>query len=101
MESSEVSTTPPSSPLRNPETWKRGLVMLVFMFAFGIGQSILFLLALVQFVWLLFKQEHNRPLADFGNTLAIWLSEVASFLACATEEKPFPWRAWPRAGNVL
>jgi hypothetical protein len=51
---------------------------------------------LVQFVWLLFKQEHNRPLAEFGKSLAAWLSEVATFLVCATDEKPFPWKGWPR-----
>jgi hypothetical protein len=90
------SATQSSSPLSNPETWKRGLAMLVFMVALGIGQSILFLVSLVQFVWLLFKQVPNRPLAEFGRSLASWLSETARFLTCATEEKPFPFQAWPR-----
>lgn len=98
MEILENNTKPSGSPLTNPETWKRGLVMFVFMVAFGIGQSVLFLVTVVQFVWLLFKQEPNRPLAEFGKTLAVWLSEAASFLACATEEKPFPWKTWPRVG---
>ena len=97
METIENNAKPSGSPLSNPETWKRGLVMLMFMVGFGIGQSILFLMSLVQFVWLLAKQEPNRPLAEFGQSLALWLSETARFLTCATEEKPFPWKAWPRA----
>ncbi len=96
METLENNTKPSGSSLSNPKTWKRGLVMLVFMVAFGIGQSILVLVSLVQFVWLLAKQEPNRLLAEFGQSLALWLSETARFLTCATEDKPFPWKAWPR-----
>jgi hypothetical protein len=96
MENIENNEKPSGSPFTNAETWKRGVFMLVFMVAFGISQSLLFLMTLVQFVWLLFKQEHNRPLAEFGKSLAAWLSEVATFLVCATDEKPFPWKGWPR-----
>jgi hypothetical protein len=96
METVDNNEKPSSSPFTNPETWTRGLVMLLFMAAFGIGQSLLFLMTLVQFVWLLFKQEPNRPLAEFGKSLATWLSEAAGFLTCATDEKPFPWKGWPR-----
>jgi len=95
METIENSTKPSGSPFKNPETWKRGLFMLVFMFVFGVGQSILFLVSFVQFIWLLFKQAPNQPLANFGQSLALWLSDTARFLTCATEEKPFPWKAWP------
>ena len=96
METIDNNEKPSGSSFTNPETWKRGVFMLVFMVAFGISQSLLFLMTLVQFVWLLFKQEHNRPLAEFGKSLAAWLSEAAAFLVCATDEKPFPWKGWPR-----
>lgn len=97
MENVDGNERPSGSPFTNPETWKRGLVMFLFMVAFGIAQSLLFLMTLVQFVWLLFKQEPNRPLAEFGRSLAAWLSEAAGFLTCATDEKPFPWKGWPRS----
>ena len=77
--------------------WMRGLLMLVFIFAFGVGQSLLYLTAVVQFLWLLFAQEPNRLLADFGKSLARWLAETARFLSCAAYAKPFPWGAWPQA----
>ncbi len=35
----------PAAPAKS-ETWKRGLIMLAFMFAFGAGQSILYLIAI-------------------------------------------------------
>ncbi len=77
--------------------WKRGAFMLLFMFAFGIGQSLLFLTAVVQFIWLVIKSEPNLALTTFGRSLAQWLAAVARFLTCATEEKPFPWSEWPDA----
>ena len=46
------------------EAWKRGLIMLALMFAFGVGQSILYLLAVAQFLWLLIAKEPNSPAAN-------------------------------------
>jgi hypothetical protein len=88
----------PASPAK-PETWKRGLVMLAFMIAFGAGQSILYLIAVAQFFWLLIAKEPNKLLAEFGQSLAVWLAQTAKFLTCATDEKPFPWTAWPTANQ--
>lgn len=76
--------------------WRRGLSMLLLMCAFWLGQSVLFAVAVVQFLWMLIKRERNMFLADFGHSLALWLAETAWFLSADTEEKPFPWKAWPK-----
>ena len=78
--------------------WKRGLFMLLFAIAFGIGQAVLNAITIVQFLWLLFTREPNSPLVRFGNSLSMWLGDIARFQTCATDEKPFPWRPWPKAG---
>jgi uncharacterized protein DUF4389 len=80
--------------------WIRGLFVLVLIICFAVGQWTLNLLALVQFLWLV-AREPNWFLAGFGNSLAIWLAEVGRFLTCATEDKPFPWRAWPGTAGGL
>jgi uncharacterized membrane protein len=69
--------------------------MLVLILAFGLAQSLLYLIALVQFVLLLLTDEPNKRLVLFGKSLALWLAETARFLSFVTEEKPFPWAAWP------
>ncbi len=78
--------------------WKRGLLMLLFAVAFGIAQTLMNILAVVQFLWLLFSGEPNQFLIRFGKSLSIWFGDVARFLSCATEEMPFPWKSWPDAG---
>ena len=78
--------------------WKRGLFMLLFAVAFGVGQSLLILLAVVQFLWLVFAGEPNLFLLRFGSSLSVWFSDATRFLSCATDEMPFPWKRWPDAG---
>ena len=72
-----------------------GIHFITFMIAFTVGQWLLNLIAIVQFLWLLFAREPNPFLVRFGTSLAVWLAEVARFLTCASEERPFPWRNWP------
>lgn len=78
-----------------PNVWKRGLIMLLFAIAFQIAQFVLNLLAVVQFLWLLFTGGHNAFVQDFGASLSIWIGDTVRFLTGVTEEKPFPWRDWP------
>ena len=89
--------TVPAPAAAKSEVWKRGLIMFVFMFAFGVGQSMLYLTAVAQFLWLLFAKEPNKLVVEFGKSLGLWLAETAKFLCCATDEKPFPWKSWPVA----
>jgi hypothetical protein len=92
-----METKAPDSKPTTRDVWMRGLFMLLFMIGFTVGQSLLNLLAIVQFFWLLFARESNQFLARFGNALSIWLAEIGRFLTCATDNKPFPWRPWPDA----
>ena len=85
----------PTPQIRTNEIWKRGLFMLLFAFAFGIGEGLLILLAFVQFLWLLFAKEPNQNLNRFGTSLSIWFADTARFLSCESDQKPFPWRSWP------
>jgi hypothetical protein len=78
--------------------WMRGLWMLVLAFLFGVGEFVLVVAAVLQFLWLLFAKEKNRPIADFGADLSDWLARIALFQAGTTEDKPFPFARWGREG---
>ena len=77
--------------------WMRGLFMLLLLLAFALAQSLLWVIAIAQFCWLLFAGEHNAPIARFGRSLALWLGETVRYITCASEVKPFPWAPWPPA----
>lgn len=74
--------------------WMRGLFMVILAILFGVGEMILFLGAVLQFLWLLFAKEKNENIAAFGNDLADWLARVARFQTASTEKKPFPFARW-------
>jgi uncharacterized protein DUF4389 len=92
-----METKAPDDKPTTRDVWLRGFFMLLFIAGFTVGQWLLNLLAIVQFVWLLFGREPNRFIATFGNSLSIWLAEIGRFLTAATDDKPFPWTSWPDA----
>jgi hypothetical protein len=77
------------------EVWRRGLFMLLILFGVAISQTVLYAIALVQFLWMVFAAERNGFLAQFGRSLGLWLAEAVRFLSGDSEDKPFPWKAWP------
>ncbi len=76
------------------EAWLRGLWMLFLTLLFELARIVLYVLALVQFLWLLFGGEKNRPIGEFGAELARWQAQVASYLSGASEARPFPFAKW-------
>lgn len=74
--------------------WMRGLYMIIFALFFGVAETLLAVMAVVQFFWMLFKREKNQAIADFGTDLGRWLRRVAEFQTGSRDEKPFPWAGW-------
>ncbi len=81
----------------NGKIWLRGLFMLILAVFFGFAQSLLALLAVIQFFWALFNTNTPNPaIRLFGASLADWLRQTARFQTFSTEDKPFPWSDWPK-----
>jgi len=97
-QTSPVAVTPErKSSFGDTAVWMRGLYMLLLALAFGIAQTLLCVTAIAQFLWLLFSGQPNAQLVKFGSSLAKWVAETAKFLTFCSDEKPFPWAAWPPA----
>ena len=84
-----------AEPYVRPSPWARLLAMIILGIAFGVGQSVMGLIALVQFIWTLIDKEPNENLLGFSNSLAAWLHQVARFMMFNTDDRPFPWTEWP------
>ena len=76
--------------------WLRGLVMILMAIAFHISTTLLALVAIVQFVLALVSDTPNARLIAFGQSLGLYLSQIADFVSFGTEEVPFPFNAWPQ-----
>lgn len=82
-------------PSQRKNTWFRGLHMLIFLLLTNLAGTVLAVIALIQFIWMLFNDKKNEELSRFGRGLGRWFREVVAFQTCETDEKPFPWKSWP------
>ena len=81
--------------LTNLDTWKRGLFMIVFVIISGLAKLIVTLVAVFQYITLLFKGQVNENVIPFGQNLSTYLYQVTLFLTFKTDEMPFPFLAFP------
>jgi hypothetical protein len=81
--------------LTNLETWKRGLFMIVFCIISGLAKLIVMLVAVFQFITLLFKGQVNETVIPFGQNLSTYLYQITLFLTFKTDEMPFPFLDFP------
>lgn len=78
-----------------PSRWARLIPMIVLIICFGLAEAALYIIAIIQFIWVLVNDERNQQLADFGAALSEWMAQDAKYLSFASDDKPFPWASWP------
>jgi Domain of unknown function (DUF4389) len=84
-------TTPRSEPSPRKSVLLRGLYMAITAFLIGAAQSVLFVLAVIQFLLMLISRGvPNAQIADFGDIIGKWLVSAVKFQTAASEEKPWP-----------
>ena len=81
--------------LTNLDTWKRGLFMVVFAVISGVAKLIVALVAVFQFITLLFKGQANETMIPFGQNLSTYLYQITLFLTFKTDQMPFPFIDFP------
>ena len=81
--------------LSRPSIWLRLVFMIILAIAFNIAELVMIAVVVLQFLTALFTRKPNTHLSHFGSTLARYLQQIVSYLTFASEEKPFPFSAWP------
>lgn len=77
------------------DTWLRFIYLVVFGIAFYLSILITFAVSIFQFLAKLFGGHSFDGLAEFGNNLAAYQSQVTRYLTFASDEKPFPFAPFP------
>ncbi|OGS95371.1 MAG: lipase [Gallionellales bacterium RIFCSPLOWO2_02_FULL_57_47] len=83
------------TPISKRNIWVRGLFMLLMALVLHAAGTVLFIIALVQFLIMLMNDQPNARLASFGRSLARYFQQIVNFLSFATEDIPFPFNDWP------
>lgn len=79
------------------DKWLRFLFMVFFFVINYFVQMVVGFIALVQFIFTLFKGEPNERMVQFGDSLSQFIFQMMAYLTYATHEKPFPFNEWPVA----
>ncbi len=80
--------------------WMRGLLMILMALAYQLASTLLFFVAIIQFILVLIHESPNPRLAAFGLSLGRYQAQNANFVSFASEDLPFPFAEWP-AGDAL
>jgi len=91
MDDKEVED--PIVPQRDYEPLPMRLLwMVAIAILLSMAHSLLGLITVVQFIIMVInKREPNETLAEFGDTLGVWMAKAARYQSGATEVKPWPW----------
>ena len=90
-----------STETRAPRSiWMRGLLMILMALAYQLAGSLLFFVAMIQFVVVLINDTPNARLMSFGRSLGRYQGQVANFVSFASEELPFPFTDWPSGAEL-
>lgn len=87
--------------LKNVETWRRGVPMLVLFLAFySLVQPILIAIMLVQFIAQLVFQKRLENLYAFSVDLANYSRNLWLFLTYNSDQKIFPFADWSSSCHI-
>jgi hypothetical protein len=81
--------------VKDKDTWLRFVYLVLFGAAFYLSILLTFAVSILQFLAKLFSGSSFVSLSDFGNSLAKYQAQVTRFLTFASDEKPFPFAAFP------
>ena len=75
--------------------WIRALYTIVILVGYGFSEAVLWFLAGIQFISVIFRGEPNLFIFDFSDGLTKWNTSAISFCLWRTESPPFPFSRWP------
>lgn len=84
-----------TQPDENPDfenIWLRLVHMVIIAVMMSMASTLLGFITVAQFLIMLFNQRRpNENLAEFGDTMGVWLAKSARYQSAASEIKPWPW----------
>ena len=75
--------------------WLRLLYVLLFLFIYTWAYLVLWLVAILQFLFNLFTNSPNLNLSNLGAGFRVYMVQIINFVTYQEQEKPFPFSDFP------
>lgn len=86
--------------LTNVDHWVRLAYMLLFGIMLVVARAVIWVIALLQFLLILFSGRDNKNLRNLGQGTAKWCYQSFMYLTFNSDRKPFPFADWPELDEV-
>ena len=80
--------------------WIRAFFMIVFFSIAYLVRILVQIIAVFQFIAMLFCDQTNLSLKKFGKDLSQYYAQIILFLTYNTEQRPYPFGDWPRRAAI-
>jgi len=77
------------------DKWLRLIFMILFAIVNYIVQYVIWLIAIVQFIFSAVTGKPNQNLLTFSQSLTAYSYQMIRYLAYCIDDKPFPFGSWP------
>lgn len=81
---------------QNRERWLKGLYIILFFVLGYIGCIVVVIVSVLQFLSTILFKKTNAQLLNFGQSLSTYAEQVIQYITYNSEEKPFPFKPWPK-----
>ncbi len=81
---------------KEPNIWVRGLIMAFYVVITRVVELVVVAVLVTQFLFKLMTKKTNQRLTDFGEALSLYIASIVRYQTFNTEERPFPFGAWPK-----
>jgi len=83
--------------LQDGGVWMRLLFMLVFSVIYSVAEVVLVMVVVFQFFCVLLSGKRNDQVLSLGEQLSTYIYQVLRYLTYNSDERPYPFSAWPQA----
>ena len=90
-----MNETTSDKPIKDRSTWMRILFMVLFVVIYGIAETVLTGIVVVQIVFKLVTGDVNERLLTLSKQASTYIYNILLFLTFNSEERPFPFSDWP------
>lgn len=90
-----VDTQELKQNLQDGGAWMRLFYILLFAVIYSVGEVVLTMVVVFQFLCVLFTGGKNAQVLKLGGQLSAFLYHVLRYLTYNTDERPYPFSDWP------
>jgi len=86
--------------IKDQNTWMRGLYILMFGLIYSVTEIVIFLIVLLQFVFVLLTSQPNDKLLVLGMNLCTYVFQILTYLTFNSSERPYPFSDFPVSSSA-